>query len=98
MNRLLVVILLAGALCATMVFCSVILSPAQGNNNDENIITPELPAAEPNPVVSAFPYALETEFEHDPFEPDRVRSSKQVTKSVVLVRADGSTELKRVNW
>ena len=55
--------------------------------------TPSEPT--PNLVVAAFPSRQETEYEPDPFDPDRVRSSRTEVKELILVRADGSIESKR---
>ncbi len=48
-----------------------------------------------NPVVAVIPYRSETEYEPDPFEPDRIRRTQTEVKELILVRADGSIEHKR---
>ncbi len=97
MTRFSLVLLLAAVLAVTLVLCTVILSPAQQGQETTTVIQPKLPPVQSNPVVSALPYVQQTEFEPDPFEPDRIRSSRLLTKSIVLVRADGSTEIKRLD-
>lgn len=52
-------------------------------------------AAIANPVVAVIAYQSETEYEPDPFEPDRVRRAKTEVKKLILVRADGTIEHKR---
>ena len=61
---------------------------AQG---EETVTPPE----SGNPVVAVIPYQSETEYEPDPFEPDRVRRAKTEVKRLLLVRADGTIEEKR---
>ncbi len=51
-------------------------------------------AAEPAPVVAAVPYRYETEYIPDPFEPDRIRRTRTEVSHIVLVRADGTVEIK----
>ena len=53
-------------------------------------------AAAVAPVVACTPYLSVTEYEEDPFNPDRVRRTRTTVSSIVIVRADGSTETKRV--
>ncbi len=48
-----------------------------------------------NPVVAAIAYQQETEYEPDPFEPDRVRRTRTEVKELIIVRADGTIERKR---
>jgi len=48
------------------------------------------------PVVAAVPYKYETEYELDPFEPDKLRRTKTVVTHVVVVRSDGTTSVKSV--
>ena len=48
-----------------------------------------------NPVVAVVPYRSETEYQPDPFEPDRLRRSETEVKELILIRADGSIEHKR---
>ena len=52
-------------------------------------------AAVANPVVSALPYISETEYEPDPFDTSRTRTSRTEVKELILVRADGTIERKR---
>lgn len=53
-------------------------------------------AGAPSPVVACTPCLSVTEYEEDPFNPDRVRRTRTTVSSIVLVRADGTTETKRV--
>ena len=53
------------------------------------------PSATANPVVAVIPCQSETEYEPDPFEPDRLRRSKTEVKRLLLIRADGTIEQKR---
>jgi len=58
----------------------------------------DAPAAAPavsNPVVAVIAYQSETEYEPDPFEPDRLRRAKTEVKQLILVRADGTIQHKR---
>ena len=48
-----------------------------------------------NPVVAVIAYQSETEYEPDPFDPDRLRRSKPEVKQLILVRADGTVEHNR---
>ncbi len=63
-------------------------SPAAAGTSQE---TPQLQ----NPVVAAIVYQQETEYEPDPFEPDRVRTTRTEVKQLIIVRADGTIERKR---
>lgn len=62
----------------------------------------EAPAAAPDvtkilaqsPVVAAIPYQTRTDYEQDPFEPARVRRTHSTVVRVLLVRQDGTTEIK----
>ncbi len=49
-----------------------------------------------NPVVAATVQAYTSENEEDPFNPERVRRSRTTVNSIVLVRADGKTEVQKV--
>lgn len=46
------------------------------------------------PVVAAVPLATRTDYEQDPFEPTRLRRTESTTLRVLLIRADGTTEVK----
>jgi hypothetical protein len=52
---------------------------------------------QPSPVVAAFAYQAETEYEQDPFEPTKLRSTKMQVRRVMLVHQDGSMEIKDAN-
>ncbi len=65
------------------------------NGDDSAATTSEKTAQIENPVVAVIPYQQETEYEPDPFEPDRVRRARTEVKELILVRADGTIERKR---
>ncbi len=48
-----------------------------------------------NPVVAVVPYHTGTEYQPDPFDPDRMRSSRTEVKDLILIHADGTVEHKR---
>ena len=48
-----------------------------------------------SPVVAVIPYHTETEYQPDPFDDYRMRSSRTEVKDLILVRADGTVEHKR---
>ncbi len=49
-----------------------------------------------NPVVSCIPSAYTTENEEDPFNQTQIRRTHTTVTSVLLVRADGTTEVHKV--
>jgi len=55
---------------------------------------PAATLASPSPVVAAFPYRYETEFEPDPFDSQRMRRSRTTVNDVIVVRADGTQEIR----
>jgi len=65
------------------------------NGDNSAATTPEKTAQIENPVVAAIAYQQETEYEPDPFEPDRVRRTRTEVKELIIVRADGTIERKR---
>ncbi len=65
------------------------------NGDDSATATPEETAQIENPVVGVIAYQQETEYEPDPFEPDRVRRTRTEVKELIIVRADGTIERKR---
>ncbi len=84
---LIALVFAAGAWCGDL-----LRAPALAQaETDTNVAQPlEL---KPAPVVAAVPYQTETEYDMDPFEPDRIRSTETEVKTVLLVRADGGTEV-----
>jgi len=52
-----------------------------------------VPGEQP-PVVAAMPYKYETEYDLDPFEPDKLRRTRTVVTHVLVVRSDGTTAVK----
>jgi len=53
--------------------------------------------ADEREVVAAVAATSVTEYEPDPFEPQRVRSSTVRVRQVALVYSDGSVEVKRLD-
>ena len=51
---------------------------------------------QPPLVVAAVPFQSRTEYEQDPFEPNKVRRTENTVIRLLLVHADGSTEMKNV--
>ncbi|MCD6351220.1 MAG: hypothetical protein J7M26_03775 [Armatimonadetes bacterium] len=51
-------------------------------------------AVQEKPVVAAIPYKYETQYEQDPFEPDKLRRTHTTVTHVLLVRSDGTTFVK----
>jgi hypothetical protein len=49
---------------------------------------------QPSPVVSAVPFQSRTDYEQDPFDSTRLRRTTTTVTRLVIVRADGSMELK----
>ena len=58
-------------------------------------VVPVEAAALKNPVVSCTPFAYTTEIEEDPFNPERTRRTRTTLSSVLVVHADGTTEVKK---
>jgi len=88
-------------LLATIVVLVVLIAGvsawyARAENGDSPAATTseETPQID-NPVVAAIAYQQETEYEPDPFEPDRLRRARTEVKELILVRADGTIERKR---
>ena len=88
-------------LLATIVVLVVLIAGASAwytwaeNGDNSTATTPEETAQIENPVVAVIAYQQETEYEPDPFEPDRVRRTRTEVKELILVRADGTIERKR---
>lgn len=49
-----------------------------------------------SPVVAAVPYQSRMEYEQDPFEPARLKRTTETVVRVMLVKADGTVEVKDV--
>lgn len=64
------------------------------------VVTPLGPegeeVAKEAPVVGCTPYAYTTENELDPFDSTKIRRTKTTVTQVVLVRADGTTEVRKI--
>lgn len=65
--------------------------PAEGDKPTEGAISPMVPRI---PVVAAVPLVTETEYEMDPFDVDHIRSTKSEVKRILVIRADGSQEVR----
>ena len=77
----------AGALCGDL-----FRAPALAQGDADTNVTQPLDL-KPAPVVAAVPYQTKTEYDMDPFERDRVRSTETEVSTLILVRADGGTEI-----
>lgn len=49
---------------------------------------------QPSPVVAAFAYQAQTDYEQDPFEPTKLRRTTMQVRRVMMVHQDGSMEIK----
>jgi hypothetical protein len=58
----------------------------------------EVVAKEKAPIVQVLVSESETEYDHDPFEVDRLRSSNTYVEEILIVRADGSWETKSIRY
>ncbi len=68
---------------------------ANGEQPANGEMSPEARALLQRPeVVAAVPYQSRTEYEQDPFEPSRLRRTQTTVTKLVLIRSDGTTELK----
>jgi hypothetical protein len=68
---------------------------ANGEKPGEPELTPDARALLQRPqVVAAVPFQSRTEYEQDPFEPTRLRRTQTTVTKLVLIRSDGTTELK----
>lgn len=90
---ILVAVFTMGALCGDM-FRTPALAQEDGDNAEAEETTdrPKY-SLEKAPVVAAEPYEYETEYEMDPFEPDKIRSTTTRVHKLVIVRADGTKEI-----
>ena len=86
----------AGALCSGGLYAPAMAQddtadkPADGDSPAAVVpsIIPRIP------VVAAIPLVTETSYEMDPFNVDHIRSTKAEVKRVLVVRADGSQEIR----
>jgi hypothetical protein len=67
-----------------------------GNGTVVTPLGPDAKAPAASPVVACTPYAYTTENELDPFDSTRIRRTRTSVSSVVLVHADGTTEVQKV--
>ena len=68
---------------------------ANGGEPTGDELTPEARALLQRPqVVAAVPFQSRTDYEQDPFEPSRLRRTQTVVTKLVLIRSDGTMELR----
>ena len=80
------------ALAALACVWVVVARPAHA---EDKPATPVIAAAAAtNPVVAAFPFKYDTEYEPDPFETTRLRRARTEVTFTLLVHADGTQEIK----
>ncbi|MEN6301635.1 MAG: hypothetical protein ABFD96_02880 [Armatimonadia bacterium] len=65
---------------------------AQEEGQDQQVDIKALTQA--SPVVAAVPYQSRVEYEQDPFEPTRLKRTTETVTRVMLVKADGTVEIK----
>lgn len=70
------------------------MSPAQAQEG--TTVTPLADVTVKNPVVACAPHQYSVEHDLDRFERNVVLGSRTTVQSVVLVRADGTVEVRRV--
>ncbi len=90
----LVIAVMLGIIGASLWLNASVWAQEPETNGGEQTSAPEQVVTD-NPVVAVIPYRSETEYEPDPFEPDRIRRTQTEVKDLILVRADGSIEHKR---
>ena len=99
---ILIAVFTAGALCGDMFRTPAMAQEettseqqAQKADEGEEAEEAEKPkySLEKAPVVATEAYEYETEYEMDPFEPDRIRTTTTEVKRLVIVREDGTTEI-----
>ena len=92
----LVIIVMLGIMGASLwLAVSVGAQGTDASGGGETATSAAQEAVTGNPVVAVIAYQSETEYEPDPFEPDRLRRAKTEVKQLILVRADGTIEHKR---
>lgn len=90
---LFVSLMIAAIVSAIMVGGILLQTPALAQ--DAETAEPAPAETKASPVVAAVPYQTRTEYQMDPFEPSRMRSTETEVSTLILVRADGSTEIVR---
>lgn len=85
----------AGLAILTLVGFSVVRPALADGAKPTATTATAIPAV--SPVVAAFAYRTDTEYEPDPFETTRLRRSRTTVTHVLLVRADGTQEIKATN-
>lgn len=64
----------------------------EGQGQDQQVDIKALTQA--SPVVAAVPYQSRVDYEQDPFEPTRLKRTTETVTRVMLVKADGTVEIK----
>jgi|LSQX01.1.fsa_nt_gb Na+-transporting methylmalonyl-CoA/oxaloacetate decarboxylase gamma subunit len=98
-KHLIVMLFFAALMTIVLIGGAIVRTPALAQDTQPETETASAPEATVSdetkiqPVVAAIPYQTSTEYQMDPFEPGRVRSTETKTNTLILVRADGSTEI-----
>jgi len=97
MNRTTWVLILLGTLvglvAGTLLAETQGLAFAQGDKPKDKPV--DIAAiTQPSPVVAAFAYQAQTDYEQDPFEPTKLRRTTMQVRRVMVVHQDGSMEIK----
>jgi hypothetical protein len=82
-------------LLVAALLCAGVLGVTFYAGADEGAPATTAPPA-PSPIVQVVVGESETQFDQDPFEVDRLRSSTTSVRSLLIVRADGTVERKQV--
>ena len=85
------------AVAAIVVIAAVVVAWAQGGQDQKPAAQPEGPRITLPPdqqVVAAVPYQYETEYEMDPFDRTILRRTKTRVTHILVVHADGSSEVR----
>jgi len=71
------------------------LAPAEAQQGTTVVPMDGAAAGVKNPVVACTPLTYTTENDEDPFNPERIRRTRTTVTTIVVVRADGTTEVKK---
>lgn len=88
----LVAAFVVGALMGGGQNAAVAQEEGQGQVQDQQVDIKALTQA--SPVVAAVPYQSRVDYEQDPFEPTRLKRTTETVTRVMLVKADGTVEIK----
>ncbi len=87
----------AGALCGGGIDAPAVAQDTAAERpatNDHPAADADALPSRRNPVVAVVPHVTETHYEMDPFDPDKIRSTKSELKRVLVIRADGAQEIR----